>query len=828
MFWVSLESNKEYSSTLQEFGFDDSSREKVSAENNLQAADSLHREVQNEVIGEPSSEPLSASSVAVKILVVLRDGHTGEPVAHAKVWTYPYSMPEQNPQVHTWLMQGKSPIWIGEQFHTPVLSNLKGEAWIHHYPDGQSVVASDLELYGFNLHHHENIRLITLWKEASVTLSFRNHEGQALANLPVGLARVTEKKTEFLLGTVVLSDSNGEASLQHLATWKTQKNPEQLHVRPFVHLRDPVGIPLLTWPSDYLPTLTMPPLGSLKVRVVDQNQDLIHQSVPVLLAIDPNPEQGFVLRRHPPNRYPSGGLTALTEGGIATFPFLGLGLDLAGMAPLADPMESTRVYGAGPWKEGQKTVLEARPLATATTLHFRVFDSSGEVLRSTPLQMILDSGHILPSRIAIETDDSGEVHMPLGRFQHADLRSSKNFVVRHSSQDFSSIAQAEVQLPELKTGTIEIGDIHLAPLAAYLSGQVFDPQGNPLHAVYIRMTDPNEVKLFAHSDAQVRFFKETDELGASFRIDIHQPGFIPLVMDLPNTGQDIEIVLTPGLTIHGTIIPPSGMTLQELSVAVLDPEGERLTYIDDLRGDGSFLLEGLESGTVGLAVYEAKYSTQIFTVSGINPTSKDSPPDPRLDPLDLTDLLHFCALLVVDDRGTPLKYVRVYRLGDDNYGGWISTDKDGLAQIPLGPKGAKCLLTANGFQPQEVNLQRSDQTIVLGNGFQTEIQLNPVPILPPGISMGGAFWLYDETVRNPISTGMVFFNATGATTAALPGAGDLHASIWLLKDGDLVGFLDDWDPNAPTNSVKVSPSDLNGTILFPIDLKQVAKLLDDA
>jgi len=824
-----MESNGKQSSTVDELGLEGAPLAMHAEADDEAPSDSVQRITFEKIAADEQVAELASPVKDDVILIVVRDGVTGQPVANAKVWTFPYGEPELQPEVHQSFMQGVAPEVIGERFSPPAISNAQGQAWVKHYPEGQAVVARSANLYGWNLHHYKELRLLELWTETAESLEVRDHRGEALPDIPVGLVRVTEARLQFQMGSVVLTDSEGVATFTRLAYWRSLPNGEQLEIRPFMHLREPIGISLLQWAHDKTHSLTLPPLGPLQVRVMDEKQALVTGSMPVLLAVDPDPKQGFVKGRQPPERYPSGGLIAFTHNGIAEFPFVGLGLDLAAAAPLADPMASTRAFGPGPWQEGQKAMLTARPLSRTTTLRFRVLSLQGKPLADQQLWMQLDPGGWLVPEILVSTNTLGIISYPLNPSQISALRNNRNFVLREKEVPNVRCNQVQVEVPGLTLGVLDLGDVKLKTSGPYLSGIVVDPEGKPVPGVFITFSEPNPpeqkaFKAFIMTDEFGRFLYQTAKAPPIIRISMHDSG-LPIELDVARDTQGIRFVLELGLTLDGSIIPPLGMKVADLSVAFLDENGERSTFIHNLRGDGTFHLDGLTSNAGSLAVYDDAYVDVIFTLPDLQPVLPGQASDPRINPLDLTQLLHTCDLRVTDKFGLPLKGVRVYRLGVESSNRWISTDMDGLANIPMDQGGTQLLLTAQGFQPKTISINSGSKTVVMEAGFRTEMQLSPVPSLPTGVTMGGAFWLRNEEVSNSISTGIVSFDSHGSTLADLPGAGEMHAGIWVLRNGEFAGFLNDWDSNRPINFVLIDEADLGGTVVIPISLEQVEALI---
>lgn len=832
LFWVSLESNQAYQTTLRELGFEDSTTAESAQETSQAALDAVERSAAESGLLKGQTATSAPSTQADGMLIVLRDGSTGLPVANAKVWTFPYGKPELQPEIHSLLMQGVSPEMVGERFHPPVISNQLGQAWVTYYPKGQAVVARSADRYGWNPKHHQDLRLLKMWPESLEELQVRDHQDHPLPDIPVGLTRVTEKTVEFMLGSVVLTDSEGTASFYHFANWGALPNAEQLQIRPFLHLRDPLGIPLLQWAQSSVHTWTLPPLGRLKIQVVDQQHELLTGPIPVLLAIDPEPERGFVQGRRPPHRFPSGGLTQIAHDGVAEFPFVGLGLDFAAAAPTADPTESTRAFGRGPWQEGQVVVLEAKPLRQPSTLRFRVLDLHGNPYIGKPLWMKLDPTGWLSQEISIATDKLGVVTYDLHPNQVHDLNSTAWFSLREEETPGQRCNRARVEVPEMETGILDLGDVTLEDSGPYLSGVVVGPQGEPQPGVVISVTSAepvasNPFELYAITNEAGHFFQDTHSAPAITRLSVHHTG-LPVELDLARDTQGIRIVLEPGLTLDGIILPPQGMKATDLSVAFLNEHGERTTFIQNLRGDGTFHLDGLAPGLGSLAVYDDAYVSVIFTLPDLQPVVVGQDSDPRINPLDLSHALLSCDLLVVDETGAPIKGVRVYRLEQEKSHQWVLTDGEGFANIPLLQQNARILLTARDFRPQYVSILDGARTVVMKPGFRTRMQLNPAPKLPSGYALGCAFWLRDQEVQNLISTSMVTFDANGSTLADIPGAGDLHASIWVLHNDEFLGFLRDWHSSTPYNFVEVDEADLGAEVIIPISLEQVDALIQSS
>ena len=763
------------------------------------------------------------------IQVSLQDARTGEPVV-GQVWTYP--VPDYGPSLALTKLRadGLRPWELGRRLGHGGSTDAQGRIQLPKFGERQTVVARSGDLFAWAPKFQKDHGYLSLNPDQTANLRILDHEGHGLADVPVGVADTRGKATLLHWDSLSRTDAEGFVTVPHLQRWRTPENAESLVVRPFLPLANPPYLSVKDWLESMTPTtLALPPLGALKVEIVDWEGKPINGICDVQLVIDPIFSAGEERRTLRGFKSDSGIFHAWCENGMATFPMVDLGQTFGAQAWEADPMNCTIGEAPGPSVEGQTAVLTLRPTLEATSLELRLVDEHGQPLSSVDVEVLFSKPNLFTDKHAYRTEEDGRLRLVLDIKRHKELETSKRLFLRHRDPGEKIYRKTELLVENLAPGPHDLGDVSLHPAEGVLSGQVVDQGGKAIGGANLTIQEASpdsmgEFWITARSDDQGYFIESLEDAPEEILLIVGADGYTSQTIHLGNRSSNQLITLQPEWLLAGRILPPDGVSVEEITLLFHD-EGEPRVYTTTPRGDGSFLIERLPEGSGDLDIRWHNSSNSLHRVEGVRVGKEGDPIDPRLDPLDLSTLVPSATVIVTNERGEPLKGVSLYPLhGRGRYSN-ARTDAQGRLAVPVLREGKHMVLARRSYRPHLFELRSGDHEVTLETGLRVHVQLQPVPQLPHGVTMGGAISRIDPLIDARIGSERFTLSSSGEADIRLPSHGDYNVSLWLHRDEIMLGFLKDWDSNSPVNTVPFDADSKDATITIPIDLSQVEALL---
>ena len=329
--------------------------------------------------------------------------------------------------------------------------------------------------------------------------------------------------------------------------------------------------------------------------------------------------------------------------GTATFRDVPLSCDLAltfksieGDSPEPTPIRKPR-------KEGVTTVIEYRPLTSVASITGRLLDGDGRpVVKEMVMATWVAVGQPSPKtkNAWVRTDEHGRFQsaVKVGWWQGWDRYLYLRRVLgQHTEEHLLDLSQV------LETRQHDLGDIPLGDAPVVLAGVVEDTRGRPVRGARVSAFSSGD--LMRALDQEGRLLASTDSAGGflfrawfgkearSVPLKVtHDHYARPPDIELPIGTVGHVITLETSGTIAGQIRTGEGFDAAELIVTVRNEEGEAFART---KVNEPFAIRHLQPGTYDVDVRVVGWPETLAMLEGVETQAFDSPPDSRLDPLDL-------------------------------------------------------------------------------------------------------------------------------------------------------------------------------------------------
>ncbi len=675
---------------------------------------------------------------------------------------------------------------------------------------------------------------------ASLTAEVFGPEGEALRGVPVVLLQTRDRWSSVIArsrtaGTPPLVDFRDLFPLLRAIAREERGFSLEL---PLVLPEAATASIDPTAPPDGPVRFTLPPTGDVVVEVFDALGHPVADGTRVLLRdadSDDRARQGFEIGTER-----AGVAAALTEGGLARFPFVALERQLVAASVLPGFREATEAEGYGPMLPGQEARLRLQPERGPSFLVGRVLDPEGAPLRDAQFSQVLQTRSIGGSssfRGGLSTDEEGRFRIAL-----KDPQGTGERTLTIGLQDAASatwLSKTEVVLAaQYPPGETDLGDLRLSELGALARGTVLGHDGAPLARAMVSLArsltlDAEGTQTIWQPDFELRAL--TDEAGGFLlRGEVAPDDDGPFALQVFGDGHRMETVpLTLGQSglvirmsraceLDGRILVDEGIDCRELQVQwIVEVDGMTWsTGSSRFQPDGNFRFENLEPGPGSLVVTTTGGGERLAEVAL---TLEPGPNrDPRADPLDLRGRLREVRLTVVDEAGRSLPEVAItgaeegstlaFSFRDEREATILTTD------APLDIR-----VTSPGHIATELRDVRDGARAVLRRAAEIRFLLEEVPALPAGKAL--VLNLRSQTGRGARigGAGPPRFDEQGALSTSVPQAG-AYTVLFGLQDTATGGWsslplfappatVEVLDPGVPqTFRVRVDPASLAGLL----------------
>jgi hypothetical protein len=561
---------------------------------------------------------------------------------------------------------------------------------------------------------------LVLAPDPVVRVRVRAGSGEPVEGVPVGLGSAD--------GDVVraLTDDAGVARLRARGRGEWLRPASVALALP---LADPVVHPL---DLEHVPAepieLVLPPTGALDVVLVDERGAPWTPRTRV-----------FVERVRPEEPLRAFRFAELwTENGVGRLEHVGLGIELRVVAE-PEERDEVRAIVRGPERAGKS--VEARIVVGAAlpVIVGRAVDEVRRPLAHAQLEVRLHHGYGWSGRTTTTGADGG-FRCELGGEEEHTLGATLELTARRATGE---TFHAELPSPRLQPGVHDLGELVLAPAPLVARGTVREPDGTPVPRAVVRLVpdaDPGlpwggqSLSPELRTDALGRFEHRAVLDARTLGIDAEAEdfAFAPRV-HAPVGADGIELVLERAGSIRVRL---AGIGLTD-PIPELEREGQRMIRSQWSHSGDVRFYQRLLPGTYSLA-FGYSWSAARVRIDGIVVRAGAETRDPRLDPLDLAELLPLVTLTVVDPDGA--------RVPGPSF--FVPHAFDGQLQEVRGrADGERWLLPldvpqrvrveAPGFRTLDVEVD-GDRTLVLARGIPVRLDLaGALPPLPDGWTITG-------------------------------------------------------------------------------------------
>jgi protocatechuate 3,4-dioxygenase beta subunit len=571
-------------------------------------------------------------------------------------------------------------------------------------------------------------------------------------------------------------------------TWGAFPEPTLAVTFAFPH-RGPV---YAAFPPDAPPhetiRLKLPPTGRVVVELRDEDGRPIDLPAPVALSFWQSPKDRA--DRVPPSAWVEAEAEACQ--GRATFPFVGLGLQLRACADMSTLLREEWTVHAGPSEAGETVVIPLTIEGLAATVTGRFLDATGKPVADEWIDITLPA-HALPfllgrflSQGHVRTDTEGRFRLGFPRTPLAVPRPVIEFRRLGESPDSpdENASGAALVIPAvLPPGEFSVGDVVLRPVKDVVSGRVVDALGRPvagewIYAEELRARRPDREQLIGRPPLNWRLFARlrSDAAGRFVLRDIPRLCRYRFIIDSPGDAKnpqypsrprvvaqgtrDLELKLLGKSAIRGSLrLPPGtprfqvavrlhrdpsdcaeGVECDEFRDLMVQEDGEAM---DDLiwhpvrraqvNPDGSFAFSPVPPGpcriTIGL-----DGEPPACEIAGIQVTAGRDVQDRRLQEIDLRERIRFAWIDVRGPEGEEVKQCDI-SVGPQRiqvYEYETRPDSD-ARKIATTCEELHLHLDAPGYRSREVRLPVCDQVVRLHRGLRVRLvladHLAPLPML---------------------------------------------------------------------------------------------------
>lgn len=657
--------------------------------------------VEAAVSGEPAVAPAGG------ILVQFVDGVSGAPVSGAEVIATPPRLTDrQRFAIDIQRRRGDPFFWLAEVGQRAT-TDAAGCVGLRCGVGSLEVACRKDDLYGYR-----NVILsgltaarvvVTMARDQQVTVRVVDAARRAVVGMPIGVVcerrRPGATQPDEVLAMVGETDPAGVCVVRHLQQVRLAEQADALAIAAVTPgLRGTK----VAWNGASDVELVVHEIGSVVVHVVDREGRPVPADVPCLVSL---------LRRDDPDLVSAAPpLEAWVESevdhqpliaGVATFHGVPVGQHLLVSA------EQDSLQGAceaeGPNSHGATVAVELRLdgdeahpglVRCVDSLGAPVADAAVVVARRNAPENVLTR---------FDTDASGAGRLAL------NLAANDRLVFSTVVPGTGCLCgQRDGASPPAGAGW---GDVVLAPAPIVARGRLIDhgarPPGLSLGADTRFQTrwrsDPSYAIALA-DDGSFAISKVGEPRGTEHRLRVHAAICQP-VPPIPFAhGQDDLVVdLVPGFGLRCRALVPAeawrmfsdGDLEFELTG---DDDVTREMAVDFVGGELWLAVGGLRSGTYSLSVSGS--SLPLLTLTGLA-LAPDRPLDPRLDPLDLRDVLQVMRIRTMSTAGAPLDTTGSVMFRTESSEGWVGWVyvRHGVAECPVPTRQVDVMVLADGYSP---------------------------------------------------------------------------------------------------------------------------------
>jgi hypothetical protein len=576
-------------------------------------------------------------------------------------------------------------------------------------------------------------------------------------------------------------------------------------------------------PSEPL-LLRMPPTGRVEVEVLDADGTPFADGTAVLLqpVISERERARFWDDDSPHARDQDGMSRAWTQGGIARFEHVGLGVRLEALARHAELSTYIAIESDGLRQAGEQLRIVLRLAEAPTALKARLLRPDGSTIAGARINTVLRGDGNSQDR-TLTSDDEGRLRLTFDERKFAP-HAVRGWWLTHTDGGLTSVFVARVPLVDaLGPGDRDLGDVVLGAGGRIADGRVVNESGDPVSGAAVRIWPAGVATIGGPAMPSGMLGATGDDGAFSFQgaaagdawsLQARKDEASSAAIAVHAGASGVEIVL-PQIEqrVIGRLLLDNDIPLDLLQADWRQSEPQRGMIHVTLHEDGALVCK---DPPVGVGDFTLRGRHGNFILASVPAITLDGAPDPRLGPLDLRGMLrhHEIAVTGPAERAPG-------RLAAD-FGHEASVVESFLSN-PLR------FVTPSQHEAITIYAPQAAATRVLLTGGRSEVHL------ATGISVrwellgedwrdAGARVMVTPVQRSGLAGYDCELDAQGIGSGFLPGPGDYRALLdWRFEiDGKTRRHQSLGDALAPDGSEEFHVEPGASSALFRITLKEGA------
>ena len=606
--------------------------------------------------------------------------------------------------------------------------------------DPEKFLPADAEILRLELRETESLQVLVV-----------DEAGAPSAGVPVSLRFGGDEYTMDFLRTTTGADGIGVLKHAQLLLDAFSPGPrEELSVALALPLATPVSAPLEPGHFPREPVrLVLPPCGRVEIELRKPDgtllggEQLVFLRTARLVTADDD-DMGI------PGLPGFDSTATRARDGRAVFPRVGIALQLEASTIFPGAPEASKVKGAGPVLAGATARLVLEETQNYPILSGRLLDAKGQPLRSCSVELRFpaDKNEMgLSSHRSVPLDAEGRFRVALLRRELWSTPQAAEFFLP-ASLDAPALL-AETELPTLRLGVNEVGDIFARTAPVLASGRVSDADGNPVALARLCQMrwvqwsdDPEDGDWLATwenetpcaADGSFVIYGKADS--AELWLSVKAHGYLDQDVETLPGVKNLQVTLEAGGTLSGRVLVDPGVPLDALAISYSMPGAQRpSTWTEIDPREGRFEFTQVPPGSAEIVVtcsWSATTESELVRIRGIV-IGASALPDPRLDPLDLRGKIYFCQIRARGENGEKINDIEAWQERDpENTFSGYRGEVWAVSPHPL----ERLVVNAEGWRLAQVDPTSRLVELTLRRGPEVELRVPAQAVHRDGMLLG--------------------------------------------------------------------------------------------
>lgn len=502
-------------------------------------------------------------------------------------------------------------------------------------------------------------------------------------------------------------------------------------------------------------------------------------------------------------------LATAEDGDSATWHYVGLGVKLRVTANVAEFDDPLLFEGDGPTRVGEFAILDGRIAAGPPIATLRLLDQAGSPI-ANELIGVVRYGKTRYRHSQQRTDEHGRITLPFQRKLEEKL-----YLLRRGGDDSTKqLGTACAELPMLKPGRNDLGDLRLQDEPLFATGKLVGESGQPVGGVWLTgKTTVTSGPIGGGSGTGYYLHRVKTDNQGRFELRELQPAAHPVRLRVEGS-QSVgaewasdEFVVQQGdrAKMHNIyragVIDfqfAGGSDLEGTSLDVAMTHHESGKKMHSTMQNGKLFMRGIRVGTYDFRLG----SRHSFNIENISVRTPDEEPDPRARSDEWRKHFQLAEIAVTDPEAKPVAGVMVWCIemnpdGTRSGGGGTATDKDGRARF-LAPRCDLLIeIKEMGYNPIVITENYRQRNIQLQRIAPIEVRIKGLPVLPDGVHAELALSFGDGRVTTdnnaivvdgkatlqPMTIGQTYVTLLLRPSDSSPAAAILNRELLKVLDG---------------------------------------------